>query len=109
MELLRLHRLFGSLGRYWRGGGPTPFGKLQVGVINIDGGGNDEELDDDDRLGRCVEVSSAHVVIRMSRSSPIFRFYQLAECRQEVPLMPGLKDQLEKRVGLKKKSQWFIQ
>ena len=70
----------------------------------IDGGGNDE-----DRLGRCVEVSSAHVVICMSRSSPIFRFYQLAECKQEVPLMPGLKDQLEKGVGLKKRSQWFIQ
>jgi len=37
------------------------------------------------------------------------RFYQLEECRQEVPLMPGLKDELEKRVALKKSSQWFIQ
>jgi len=37
------------------------------------------------------------------------RFYQMAECRQEAPMMPGLKEQLEKRVALKKSSQWFIQ
>ena len=44
-----------------------------------------------------------------SYSQLLFRFYQLEECRQEVPLLPGLKDELEKRVALKKSSQWFIQ
>ena len=42
----------------------------------------------------------------------IFRFYQLAECKEEaspVPSVPGLKDQLEQRLAMKKNSQWFIQ
>ena len=42
----------------------------------------------------------------------IFRFYQLGESKHEaspVPSVPGLKDQLEQRLAMKKNSQWFIQ
>ena len=39
----------------------------------------------------------------------IFRFYQLAECKEEASPVPGLKDQLEQRLAMKKNSQWFIQ
>ena len=96
VELLSLHRLCASLGRYRRGRGPAPSVQVQVKMVEA---GEDDRGDSDRYADEYNPIF-------------IFRFYQLAECKEEaspVPGVPGLKDQLEQRLAMKKNSQWFIQ
>ena len=67
---------------YWAVAGPTRFGKMQ---------------------GQWLGGRKSDVLIFLGR------FNQVAEKKEASQLPPGMKEQLEKRVALKKSSQWFIQ